>query len=205
MPLLDLSQPIADGMPVYPGDDAVHLVRHRTLAVDGYTDHRLTAGCHVGTHVDGPMHLTAAEVRIADLPLERFCGRALCLDVRGRDPVTLGVGELALLSPGDRLLLATGFDSRYGSPGYYADHPVVAPALAEALVARGLALLGVDAPSPDRPPFPVHRLLLAAGIPVLENLRGLTALPFGRPFELLALPLRLEADAAPVRAVARLP
>jgi kynurenine formamidase len=40
---------------------------------------------------------------------------------------------------------------------------------------------------------------------VLENLRGLVDLPFGEPFELFAFPLRLQADASPVRAVARLP
>jgi kynurenine formamidase len=203
MRLVDLSHPIADGMPVYPGDEPVALVRHRTRAKDGYTDHRLTAGCHVGTHVDGPMHLTASDARVAELPLEHFCGRALCLDVRGRDPVTLAADELAAIAPGDRLLLATGFDARYGTGEYYAEHPVVAPALAEALVARGIALLGVDAPSPDRSPFPVHRLLLGAGIPILENLR-LAALPAGVPFELLAFPLRLDADSSPVRAVARL-
>lgn len=203
MPLIDLSHPIFDGMPVYPGDRPVSLVLDRALERDGFTDHRLQAGGHVGTHVDGPMHLTRSQVLVAELPLDRFSGRAVCFDVRGRDPIALAAVELARIAPGDRVLLATGLDERYGSAAYYAAHPVVAPELAEQLVARGISLLGVDAPSPDRPPFPVHRLLLSAGIPVLENLRALTALPVDRAFELHAFPLRLAADSSPVRAVAR--
>ena len=89
--------------------------------------------------------------------------------------------------------------------GFPETFPAVTPDAADALVLSGVRLVGTDAPSVD--PFasaelPAHQRLLAAGIPILENLL-LDDVPEGR-YELIALPLKLMAlDAAPVRAVLR--
>jgi len=77
--------------------------------------------------------------------------------------------------------------------------------LAVALAARGLRLIGVDAPSVDEREsraLEVHHALFGGGAFVLENL-DLRGIPEGR-YELMALPQRLVGlDAAPVRAVLR--
>jgi arylformamidase len=102
-----------------------------------------------------------------------------------------------------RVLLATGrtvgagaFDRGYAAPS---------PALAEALVAAGVELLGIDTPSVDRfedEALPVHRCLAAGGVAILEGL-ALADVP-GDVYELIALPLRLVGcDGSPVRAVLR--
>ena len=76
---------------------------------------------------------------------------------------------------------------------------------AAALAARGLRLLGVDAPSVDEresKTLDVHHALFGGGASILENL-DLRDVPEGR-YELIALPQRLVGlDAAPVRAVLR--
>ena len=73
------------------------------------------------------------------------------------------------------------------------------------LVAGGLRLLGVDAPSVDARDartLAVHRALFSGGAVVLENL-DLSAVSPG-DYELTAYPLRIAGlDAAPVRAVLR--
>lgn len=62
----------------------------------------------------------------------------------------------------------------------------------------------MDTPSPDRVPYAVHRLLLASNILIMENLAHLDQLLGVAQFEVFALPLKLHADAAPVRVVAKM-
>jgi arylformamidase len=82
---------------------------------------------------------------------------------------------------------------------------VLSVAAIEALIARGLKLLGVDAPSVDEresKTLPAHRALFAGGAYILENL-DLRGAADGM-YELLALPVKLAGlDAAPVRAALR--
>jgi arylformamidase len=103
----------------------------------------------------------------------------------------------------ERLLLRTGRTIADGA--FPAAWPVLAVETATALAARGLRLLGVDAPSVDEREnrtLDVHRALFGGGAFVLENL-DLRDVPEGR-YELIAPPQRLVGlDAAPVRAVLR--
>jgi arylformamidase len=69
-------------------------------------------------------------------------------------------------------------------------------------VRRGMWLVGVDALSVDPidTPGPVHRVLLEAGVIIVEGL-ALAGVPPGR-YRLTCLPLRLEnGDGAPCRAI----
>ena len=83
--------------------------------------------------------------------------------------------------------------------------PVISPRVAASLTARGLLLVGVDAPSVDEresKSLEVHHAIFAGGGCILENL-DLRDVPEGA-YELVALPQRLVGlDAAPVRAVLR--
>ena len=192
--LIDLSRPLFSGMPVYPGDEALALTEEASGARDGYTAYLLRTGLHAGTHVDAPLHMLPDGAAMAAMPLARFCAPGVLL----RDMQAVPQDEIPL---GAAVLFETGMDALYGTPAYYRDHPVLSPALCDYLIRRQAALVGLDAPSPDHAPFPIHRRLLAAGIPILENLTGLSALR-GRSFTLLALPLPLRAEASPVRAAA---
>ena len=192
--IIDLSRPLKDGMPVYPGDEPTRLSRIRTPKKDGYTAYWLRTGLHAGTHLDAPLHMEKDGALMDSLALSRFIAPGVvlhsCQSLPDRD-----------IPIGSAVLLETGMDALYGTPAYYAHHPAVSLELCRYLISRRIALLGVDAPSPDHPPFPVHHALLQAGIPILENLTGLSALG-DQPFTLIALPLPLHAEASPVRAVA---
>ncbi len=198
---VDLSWPMEDGMPVYPGDRQTSLVKEKSVEKDFYTAYALDTGLHAGTHMDAPMHLLENAPGIDTIPLSRCLVPGVLLDVRGQREIKapeLPEGALA----GKAVLLYTGMEAYYGTDRYYRDHPVVSPDLARRLVKENIAFLGMDMPSPDEPPFPVHKLLLKAGIPVVENLRNLGSLKGA--FEIAAFPLRLMAEASPVRAAARL-
>ncbi|MGI6344543.1 MAG: cyclase family protein [Bacillota bacterium] len=202
--LIDLSHEIRSAMPVYPGDEPTELVQTRFLAEDQHNNHRLVIGMHSGTHLDAPLHMLGEGACIADLPLESFTGPGCLLDVRGQAVIRWQPDYGDIVRPGSVVLLYTGHDRFFGEPRYFADHPCVDEEFCARLIEKKARLLGMDLPSPDRPPFRVHQALLRSGIYLLENLTRLDQLLGVRDFEVIALPLKLQADGSPVRAVARL-
>ena len=59
MKLIDLSHPLFDGMPVYPGAESPHFETVATVGQDGYAEKRITFFSHTGTHLDAPSHILA--------------------------------------------------------------------------------------------------------------------------------------------------
>lgn len=159
---------------------------------------------HVGTHADAPLHVREGAPGSDALPLDAFAGPALVVGVDGA-PRDLSAEELVARVPHgtERVLLRTGRSIAAGA--FPDDWPALAADAARALAARGLRLLGTDAPSVDRrtsTTLDTHHALFDGGAMVLENL-DLRGVPDGA-YELVAYPLRLDGlDAAPVRAVLR--
>ena len=215
--IVDLSHPVEDGMPVYPGDPEARISPATTIGEHGYNVLHVAMGSQTGTHVDAPYHFLADGARIDQLPLELFLAPAVVADVRGRAPHSaLTWADLEpvadRLGPGRMLLLHTGWDAHWGSDAY-AGHPFLDGEAAERVVAAGVRTVGLDALSldetvPDGDPaggFAAHLAVLGAGGVIVENLRGLDGLGLLRSAEpvVSVLPLRLAgADGAPVRAVA---
>lgn len=193
--ILDLSRRLTDNTPVYPGDPPFRLVRRG--GTTGYVSYEISGCLHAGTHVDLPMHLLFGNTACSDFPLDRFYGDGQRLDMRGKAVIAAADFDL---KPGHIPLFFTGWDKSFGKPEYFAAHPVLDMNAAEKLVSSGVKLLGLDFPSPDRPPFAVHKYLLEHDICIVENLTGLEQLQ--GPFKFCALPLPLEAEASPVRATA---
>ena len=203
--ILDVSVLVRPGTPEWPGDVPFSCGWTCRVATGATVNLSHIAGSpHVGTHADAPLHVRDSGPGSEHLPLTAFLGPALVLDVSDQPDGPLALdAEDSRLAGCERLLLRTG---RTIANGRFPDGwPVLAPATAAALAARGLLLVGVDAPSVDEresKALDVHHALFGAGAYVLENLDLRVAEP-GR-YELIALPQRLEGlDAAPVRAVLR--
>ena len=96
----------------------------------------------------------------------------------------------------------SGFGEKFRDPEYYERYPEVSLAMAEQLVRAQIAMVGMDTPSPDRAPFLVHKVLLSAGVLIIENLCNLEQLLVAERFYVRAYPIKLKADAAPARVVA---
>jgi len=206
----DLSLPINDGMPVYPGDPEVSVSRVLEHESDGLQLSRLIMGSHTGTHLDAPRHFLANGASVSELPLARFCRPALVVACAPRSDGLLDLNNLDLtgVMPGDALLLATGWEKQWGRPAYFADCPHFAAGSSAVLLQLGINLLGVDLPTvceagdPDHPEN-MHVSLLGSHVTLVENLTNLQEL-VGRRIEFFAFPLKLTAgDGSPVRAVAR--
>lgn len=204
--LIDLTHAVRHDrhdLPVYPGDRETVLIQSSEIGRDGYNNHLLTANMHAGTHIDGPMHLLDVHDYLSRQPLESFIGEGCLIEAEGHEKVEYRAEYEELLKPGGIVLIRTGHDRLFGKPDYFQDYPVLSEAFAELLVRNRVKMVGLDTPSPDRYPFEVHKLLFRSGILIAENLTGLEKLSGHGAFEVIALPLKIEADSALARIVAR--
>lgn len=202
MRIHDITRPVFAGMPVWPGDAPCSLAWTDRIARGGPANaSALSCSVHTGTHADGPYHVLDGGARIGDVPLDAFLGPAHVIDATGVREIGAEWLDAHLPTSCERLLVRTGAWTR--PDAFPAAWTALSEGAARLLVGRGVRLLGIDAPSPDpvdAHDLPVHRVLLGAGVAILENLM-LDGIEVGG-YDLVALPLRLaEADASPVRAV----
>jgi kynurenine formamidase len=202
-------------MVTYPGLPGPEIGQHltRRASRDHYAPGtefaigRISMVSNTGTYLDSPFHRYADGTDLAGLPLSRFA------DLDGVVVRTLGAHGRAigreLLLPydvtGRAVLLHTGWDRHWGTEQYGSGHPYLTAAAAEWLADRKPALVGIDSLNIDDTEDgtrPAHTVLLAAGIAVVEHLRGLEQLP-PRGFRFHAAPPAVEGMGTfPVRALA---
>jgi arylformamidase len=203
---IDVSVPLRQGMPHWPGDPEVVIERFAALGSAGANVTRIAMSAHTGTHVDAPLHYVGNGAAVDAAPVEALVGRARVIAIE--DPRTITVAELRArrIRRGERVLFRTGNSERcWRRDGFCPDFVAVSPKAARFLGERGVRTVGVDylsvgGPGPEGDE--THRILLEAGVWVIEGL-DLSAAPAGR-YELLCLPLRLAgADGAPCRALLR--
>ncbi len=201
MRFYDISVALSEDLPGFPGDPPVLL----QPAGQAFALTELSLGSHSGTHMDLPGHLGLPGETAATLPPERLIGPCRVWDLSPwPGPIDAGLLSRCPLPEEGRVLLRTGNSRLWRRSGFCSEYRSLTADGAEWLVAQGLQLLGMDYLSVEKADGDgsVHRLLLEAGIVVLEGL-DLDRVPEGR-YELICLPLKLAvADGAPCRAVLR--
>lgn len=211
-PMRELSHPITDAMMVYPGDPEVTIEPGLVLARDGVDVTQLHMGSHTGTHLDAPSHTVEGGRTTGTITLDRLVGEALVVHLTGlSDHDEYGVDEIAAALDGSLpdqmppiVIMDTGWAQHFGTDRALS-HPHLSAGAARELRLRGMHLLAVDTLSPDptgpdATGFPVHDVVLGSDGLIVENITGLEGLP--ERIELGLFPLRIDADGAPVRAVA---
>ena len=216
--LVELSHVIRPGMITYPGLPAPAITpfltreasRARYAPGTEFAIDQITMVGNTGTYLDSPYHRFPDGADLAGVPLDRTAGLpAVLIRVTGTQSRGIGPGALAAVHVrGQAVLLHTGDDTRFGTPGYADGAHFLTRAGAEWLAGQDAALVGIDAINIDDTgdaERPAHTRLLAAGIPVVEHLTGLGQLPpSGATFT--AVPLRVAGlGTIPVRAFAQLP
>jgi kynurenine formamidase len=212
--VVDLSHSINAQTQVYPGDPQPRLSQHSTIEKDGFNLLSLQMGSQTGTHVDAPYHFDEDTEKIDEVPLERFVGRGVLLDVTGladRTEITWSMisKDATSLIAGDIALIHTGWSKHFGTERYF-DHPYLSAEACGKLLEMGVLTFGIDAINIDETPsdtfpgvgFPCHHLIARKAGIISENLCNFDFIDFPDPLISL-LPIKLEqADGAPVRAVA---
>ncbi|WBB64969.1 cyclase family protein [Micromonospora sp. WMMD812] len=216
--LVELSHVIGDGMTTLPGWPAPRIGDWLTFAASRanyapgteFRVARIDMIANTGTYLDTPAHRWADGVDLSGVPLDRL------VDLPGvvvRVPAGTRAVDRLMLAPydvaGRAVLLHTGWDANFGTDRYGApEAPYLTGDAARALADAGAALVGIDSINiDDMSPAaggerPAHSTLLAAGIPIVEHLTGLDALP-PAGFRFTAAPPRVAGMGTfPVRAYA---
>jgi arylformamidase len=207
MRLIHLSHTIVEDMRQWPGDEQpLKLHRHSLHGESTYMSSGLEFGCHVGTHIDAPLHFLAGQPGIDEIPLDRFVGSAKvirCGD--GESSIGLSVDLLrdVNLENVDFIIFDTQWSQHWGTDRYYKRWSYLTPELAHYLAQTGLKGVGLDTPSLDPHGIHIaHDICAPAGMINVENLTNLNSVP-DDGFTLQVVPLKLnQTEASPVRALA---
>jgi len=207
--MIDISLPLHSRLPTWP--DGTGFSLRWTKRIDrGYrvNNSHVSFDVHFGTHVDVPYHYFDTDGRTVDqVPVDSFIGPCTVIDLPSVKEVTLTeLSRAAVDLDTERLLIRTD-NSRIWSGDiseFVPDYTAVSTDAARWITGQGLRLVGIDYLSIGNMESgrEVHRILLEAGIVVLEGI-DLSLAPPGR-YELLCLPLNIVgAEGAPARAVLR--
>ncbi|KAK7434545.1 hypothetical protein VKT23_020154 [Stygiomarasmius scandens] len=184
---IDLSHKLDTNMVSWPGLPTFECCPLATVTKDGFSLRKVSMGTHLGTHVDAPSHFIANGANIDEIPVERLFGPSLIVDVshkKEREAITWEEDIKPLegqISEETILLFYTGWSKHYTSASstQYYQHPYLDIRAAEEIAKRRIKVVGLDFASPDdsgkgvEGGFPVHRIILGAGIPIVENLTNL--------------------------------
>ncbi|MBP9758716.1 cyclase family protein [Candidatus Dojkabacteria bacterium] len=174
MKVIDLSQPIFDKMPVYPGDPEVHIKQIHDLDKEGWRLRYLQLSSHIGTHADAFAHMDEKGTTIDNIPLEKYIGKTVLVNINSDFPKNAGLafkeGKLDLellnkLKEAEPLFVVVG----------------------------DTAELDVE----------LERKLLQSGILTITDLVNMDELPEDNEFMFYGVPLKIkDGDGSPIRAFA---
>ncbi|MEJ2446469.1 MAG: cyclase family protein [Anaerolineales bacterium] len=204
MTLYDLSLTLTKDLPTWPGDPPLRLEKISSIAEgEHFNVTQLSSSVHIGTHVDAPAHFLEDGTTVDQIRLELMVGPAEVVAVSGQQAIHSQDLRDAGIQEGKKRVLLQTSNSKFWADrenNFQEDFLALAPDAAEYLVACGVEVIGVDylsvASFPDQ--VPTHRILLEAGILIIEGL-NLAGIQPG-PYTLLCLPLKIGgADGAPAR------
>lgn len=212
MTLIDLSHTVEHGLITYKGLPAPLISdflsredsRHKYAGAAEFHIGKIEMVANTGTYVDSPFHRYAHGQDLSELPLESLANlEGIVVRHAGRAIPRAAFGDVDLR--GKAVLMATGWDRHWATDQYFEGHPFLTADAARHIAASGAALAGIDSLNIDDTADlsrPAHSILLGAGIPVVEHLTNLAALP-EQGFRFFAVPVKVKRFGSfPVRAFA---
>jgi len=207
MTIYDISLSISPNLPTWPGDPGLKLEQYASMDKgENYNATQISSSVHLGTHVDAPRHFLNDGGAVEQLPLEVLTGPCYVTQLPdGIEAINAEVlDRTEITSEMKRVLFGTS-NSHYWAKGeskFQTDFVAITEDGAEWLVERGIQLVGVDylSVAPYEESIPTHRVLLQAGVVVVEGL-NLSSIMRGF-YDLYCLPLKIAgSDGAPARAI----
>ncbi len=210
---VDISHTVEHGMTTYKGlpspiiCDYLSRERSRQHYAEGTEFHigKIEMVANTGTYIDAPFHRYANGEDLSEMPLSSLADLEGIV-VRAVNRSGRAIGREMFEGPdvmGKAVLVHTGWDAHWRTDQYFEGHPFLTRDAAEYLSRAGVALVGIDSLNIDDTgdgSRPAHTILLGAGIPIIEHMRGLEQLPT-RGFRFFAVPTKVKGlGSFPVRA-----
>lgn len=208
MKFYDISLPISNDLPVWPGDQSVSLIMTRSiLKGDRCNVTQIQMGTHAGTHIDAPYHFLEDGASTDTIPIETFIGPCLVIELGSIDRIEEKDLRKYNFTGHSRILIKTRNSEMWANnvSSFNTNYVALGIEAAQYLVEMNTILVGIDYLSIESfqsDGCPVHKLLLKNNITVLEglNLSGVKA----GVYELLCMPLKLQGcEGAPARVLLR--
>lgn len=211
----DLSHPISEDMPVYPGEPKPEFYPHFSIGKDKVNVTKLVLGSHTGTHVDAPKHFipTSTADAVNDIPLEKFMGECIIVDM-SKKSIGNGITDFDLdeysgmirKNGKDIVLIYTGTSDQWDkNEDVRTNFSYLEPSAAQWLVDNRVKCIGIDSFSMEKYGFQkglTHEKLLSNDIGIIEGISSKLKQFVGKRMFLVCLPLPLEGiDGSPVRPV----
>ncbi len=216
--LIDVSHTVEHGMVTFKGFPAPIICdwmsreasRERYAPGAEFQIGKIEMIANTGTYVDSPFHRYAHGKDLSELPLESVANIE-CVVVRvdrAAGPAIDAVPLPASIVGGRAVLFDTGWDRHWRTEAYGEGYPFLTERAAEWLVKAGAAIVGIDSMNIDSHATgerPVHTALLGSDIPIVEHMRGLSAVP-ERGGHFSAVPVKVKGMGTfPVRAFVAVP
>ena len=213
MKIFDLTQPVYSSCPGWPTYKETTVTHETVVGVEGYTSEIIRMNTHTATHLDAPFHFFPDMKTIDQIPLVKFIGKAVIVNLTGVSGCyAIGVKDLLpyedLITEGKIVLLCTGWYKKRGfSKEYYNDWPYLSGEGAKWLLDKGVKGVGIDGISMggwyEGTGRPCHEILLSNEVWLLEELTFPDEVLEYKEVELHAVPLKLlGCGGSPCRAYA---
>jgi arylformamidase len=202
---IDVSVPLTDNMVSWPDDPPVRVERIEDLERgDSHNLSVLSMSSHSGTHLDAPAHFFAGAQTVDNIDPENLIGTARVIEVLDAESVKPVALDPLLIRKGERILIKTRNSRLWREEKTFnKDYVYLTVETALHFVERKVRLIGVDYLSvgdAGQDGSEVHRILLGAGVTIIEGLDLSDTKP-GR-YEMICLPLRIKnGDGAPARVI----
>jgi arylformamidase len=200
--IIDVSLDINEDTVVMPENPEFNKEELASIEDEGYELYRVCMSNHIGTHIDAPAHFIQDGALINQLSLKTLIGRVLVIGIQ--DEHKISVDELRKVSLKDniRVLFKTRNSRLINENRLSKDFVYLEKAAARYLVEKGVRLVGLDYFSIDRiedQDKPAHIELAGNDVIVIEGIDLLNVEP--GEYQLMALPIKINADGAPARVV----
>lgn len=200
MRIIDISMEIREDMIVYPENPEPKIEQYVTVSEDSSNESKITIGSHTGTHIDAPFHVKEKGVKLGEIPLGSFYGKCKVLDLMnvGNEIHKEHLNQYKI-NECDIILLKTENSAKQYET-FREDFAHVKVDAAKYLVEKKIKTLGVDYLSVEKfnEDEGVHDILVD-NLTLFEGLCLKDVDPGEYIF--IGLPLKINGDGAPVRAV----
>lgn len=191
---IDITYNLNEDFPVWPGEQKYNIQSIYTNNISS----TVTFNVHTSTHIDAPKHIITDGKTINQIPLQQLIGPTQIITID--DPVSIKPEQLPTIKC-QKIIFKT---PNIITNDFYSNYCYLTPEAAKALVLSNVELVGINYLSIENfydPEFTTHKILLGNNVIILESVNTTNLVQ--EFYEIIALPLNINAEASPARVIAR--